>query len=74
MKIYMDGVDISGSFASGSPPASIADSDATLGIGAIGDGTSPFDGQIDDVKVWNYALTPLQIKNDYNNGSVRFGD
>ena len=33
-----------------------------------------FNGQIDDVRVFNYALTPLQIKTLYNeNSSIRFG-
>ena len=31
-------------------------------------------GLIDDVRVYNYALTPLQIKTVYNeNSAVRFG-
>lgn len=33
-----------------------------------------FDGLIDDVQIFNYALTPLQIKTLYNNGAVRFGE
>jgi hypothetical protein len=32
-----------------------------------------FDGLIDEVKVWNYALTAEQVRNEYNNGSVSFG-
>jgi hypothetical protein len=32
-----------------------------------------FDGQIDDVRIYNYALTPLQIEMLYNHGSVFFG-
>lgn len=37
-------------------------------------GTQYFQGMIDDVKIYNYALTPQQIKMDYNQGSaVRFG-
>lgn len=31
-----------------------------------------FDGQIDEVKVFNYGLTQNQINNLYNSGSVRF--
>ena len=31
-----------------------------------------FPGQIDDVRVYNYALTSEQIKTVYNNGSVNF--
>lgn len=31
-----------------------------------------FNGQIDDVKIYNYALTPEQIKQDYAGGAVNF--
>ena len=34
--------------------------------------TSSFNGQIDDVKIFNYALTPAQIKMDYSVGAVAF--
>ncbi len=33
-----------------------------------------FNGQIDDVRVYNYSLTEQQIKTLYNQGSVRFGE
>ncbi len=33
-----------------------------------------FDGKIDDVKIWNYALTPEQVKQEYNGGAVKFGN
>jgi hypothetical protein len=33
-----------------------------------------FNGQIDELKIWNYALTQEQIKTEYNGGAVRFGD
>ncbi|KKU99193.1 MAG: hypothetical protein UY33_C0035G0016, partial [Candidatus Amesbacteria bacterium GW2011_GWA1_48_9] len=29
-------------------------------------------GQIDDVKIFNYALTAQQVKTVYNEGAVRF--
>jgi hypothetical protein len=33
-----------------------------------------FNGQIDDVRIYNYALTATQIKTLYNeNAAVRFG-
>ena len=32
-----------------------------------------FNGQIDEVKVFNYALSPLQIKTEYNLGAARLG-
>ena len=33
-----------------------------------------FDGQIDEAKIWNYALTAEQVKTEYNGGAVRFGE
>ena len=33
-----------------------------------------FDGQIDEVKIWNYSLTAEQVMNEYNGGAVRFGN
>lgn len=37
-------------------------------------GSTYYSGQMDEVKIWNYALTSTQIKNEYNQGSaVRFG-
>ncbi len=35
--------------------------------------SSYFTGQIDDVRIYNYALTVTQIKDIYNGGAVRFG-
>jgi hypothetical protein len=31
-------------------------------------------GKLDDIRIYNYALTPAQIKNVYNeNSAIRFG-
>lgn len=37
-------------------------------IGMLGGSIYPFNGQIDEVKVWNYALTPEDIIREYNGG------
>ena len=54
-----------------------ADPDAAFSL-LIGNntiaGNSYFTGLIDEVKIFNYALTPLQIRDDYNQGAVRFGN
>ena len=34
--------------------------------------TSYFDGQIDEVKIFNYALTPAQVKTEMAGGAIRF--
>jgi len=33
-------------------------------IGALGDGTEPFDGLIDDIRIWNYTRTSTEIADD----------
>jgi hypothetical protein len=37
-----------------------------------GYGSSPLNGQMDDVRIYNYALTLEQIKQLYNNGAISF--
>ena len=74
--IYVDGISAA-TVASGSwqhivttIPYGIDANDVDIGrISA-----SYFDGTIDDLRIFNYALTPTQIKNVYNEGAaVRFG-
>ncbi|MDD3532351.1 MAG: hypothetical protein PHW57_03440, partial [Candidatus Shapirobacteria bacterium] len=43
-------------------------------IGGVDGGSEFFDGQIDDVRIYNYALTDEQVKTLYNQGAVHFGD
>jgi len=42
-------------------------------IGSLSCNAHYFNGQIDDVRVYNYVLTPTQIKTIYNNGAVNYG-
>ncbi|MBI2039505.1 hypothetical protein HYT18_00350, partial [Candidatus Microgenomates bacterium] len=35
--------------------------------------TSYLNGQIDDVKIFNYALTAVQVRTIYNSGGARYG-
>ncbi|MFH0892368.1 MAG: DUF2341 domain-containing protein [Candidatus Falkowbacteria bacterium] len=70
MRIYIDGI-LDGSDNCGITPYT---NDAPVSIGQIGGDTWRFDGQIDEVKIWNYALTPNQISQEYNGGAVRFGE
>jgi hypothetical protein len=44
------------------------------GSAISGWGYAAFQGQIDEVKIFNYALTATQIKTLYNNGAVSFGN
>ena len=42
-------------------------------IGAATNGAYEFGGLIDEVKIFNYALTSEQVKTEFNGGAVRFG-
>lgn len=48
--------------------SSITVDDAPLYIGSWNAGSSPLNGLIDSVKIYNYARTPAQIAWDYNRG------
>jgi len=50
------------------------DNALALQIGGESDEGNSFDGQIDEVKIWNYALNATQVKNEYAGGTVRFGN
>jgi len=50
---------------------SCSNTDVKIGSRSV-TSTYPFHGQIDDVRVYNYDLTPTQIKTLYNNGAVTF--
>jgi len=41
-------------------------------LGARGGTTFDYTGSLDDVKIFNYALTPEQVKQDYAGGAVNF--
>ncbi len=61
----------------GSTSIAASQSIAVTGSGwplSIGNGLpGPLQGQIDDVQIFNYALTPDQIKVIHNGGAVRWG-
>ncbi len=70
-KLYLDGVLIGA--ASNGSMGTITTSDGNPP--RIGEysyyaaGTAPFSGQVDDVRIYNYARTADQIKQDYNAGA-----
>ena len=43
-----------------------------LGTNAYAPGSGMFDGQIDDVRIYNYSLSAEQVKQIFNNGAVNF--
>ena len=73
LKIYINGkLDFTGSNKTANPAAGIR----PMVIGVFennGSYSEYFHGQIDDVQIYNYALTAEQIKLLYNEGTVHFG-
>ncbi len=61
---YIDGVEVNKTADTGS----IDTQDTTLYIGSDGGAASWFSGLIDEPKIYQYALSPAQIKKDYNDG------
>lgn len=68
VKIYLNGVlDKSGTFTKSLPQVAVQ---MTMGTeSATGFGTTYFQGTLDEVKIYNYALTQNEVKTEYNHGS-----
>lgn len=68
--IYIDGVsEVVANFPTGSFTGTMLDSSENVNIGCYGDGTGYFfNGIIDEVKIYNRALTAPEIKSIYNKG------
>ncbi|MBT4763486.1 DUF2341 domain-containing protein [bacterium] len=76
LRLYIDGIEDANSPTDITGYGDIDISDPLMiGAGTNGTGGSPgnfYTGQIDEVKIFNYALTNLQVKQVYNNGAVNF--
>jgi len=72
IKVYINGVN-KGNQAETDQIISL--SSTALSIARDSAGSGYFQGQLDDIKVWNYGLTSTQVKLEYNQGSaVRFSE
>ena len=67
-KMYIDGKYVASDIYSGNL---LDNSSSNLTIGGQTTNYS-YNGQVDDVRIYNYALTSEQIKTLYNNGAVNF--
>ena len=68
LRIYINGVEDANSPASASTCNDIDASVNAWTIGLTASGATPFNGLIDEVRVYNRALTPAEIKRLYNMG------
>jgi hypothetical protein len=60
MRIYVNGVEDNS--LSTSPAVTINANTLALGLGAQSNGASTFNGQMDEVRIWNIARTEMEIK------------
>ncbi|MDO8487707.1 MAG: DUF2341 domain-containing protein [bacterium] len=67
-KLYIDGVLSSQQDRSITTSATV--NDMTMGRFTA---ANYFEGQLDELRVYNYALTADQVKREYNNGAIFFG-
>lgn len=68
MLVYINGA-LRGTGDGSGAPATTDTNNLLIG----GSSTANFDGQIDDVRAYNYALTAAQVKNIMNDGAIRYG-
>jgi hypothetical protein len=67
MTLYVNGVQDKQSTSS--IPASVFNTSINMNIGARNNSNQFLNGQIDDVRLFNYPLTATQVQNIYSNGA-----
>ena len=70
MDLYVDGVNDGGGFGVNDNGGPIAHTAASARMGDDSLGNSFFPGSLDDVRVYNRELTPAEVKQLYNLGTV----
>jgi hypothetical protein len=70
--VYVDGVQV-GSATDTSSANTQNNSDVVIGNGGSSYNSRDFNGTIDEVKIFNYALTNDQVKAEYNTGAAVLG-
>ena len=69
MRIYMDGQEVGSELKSGGGGMISTNSSVGVNIGRNPDGYGEWDGRIDDVRIYNRALTGQEILHIYDSGS-----
>jgi len=73
LKAYVDGKQQTLDFQGTIPATTPNTSGNPVTFGENLDATDFYSGKLDEVKIFNYALTPQQIRDVYNSGAVRYG-
>jgi hypothetical protein len=69
LKIYLNGINVNVTYTGTIPTALLATSN-NASMGTLSDGLLAYDGIIDDLQIFNYALTPTQVKSLYSGGAA----
>lgn len=72
LTMYINGQDAGGSLVGTIANVDDISTSNSFAIGGESDGGLPMSGQIDEVKVFNYALNTTQMKTEMTGGAVRF--
>ena len=76
VKIYINGIEAT--YSSQQAGIGTVPNDSSIALYFGNDGYTGtdfgFKGQIDDVRIYNYALTEKQVEDAYNGGAVRYGN
>jgi hypothetical protein len=73
MKIYINGIQENGQTGkSGTLDYNSQNNDINIGSRGSYSNGEYINGRVDEVKIFNYALTPEQIRENYNAGAIRF--
>lgn len=69
-KVYIDGLDDTASTEWSLPPVGDLTNSVHLEIGATGSNVAPFPGTIDEIAIWDRALSPEEIETVYSMGAI----
>jgi hypothetical protein len=72
-EIYINGVDDNATDTGTVTNLGDLSNAVALRLGSESDGANYFNGLLDEIKIYRYALNPYQVRLDYNQGAVRFG-
>lgn len=65
LKVYIDGVEVAGSYTSGSHPASLYNGTANVELGSDNNKTGNWQGALADAKIYSQTLTATEVLEDY---------
>lgn len=74
IELYVDGILATAGSSSISAPSTLLDSPQPLQFGTAVPNSTPLNGKLDDIGIWNRVLTPEEIAAIYSASSLGMGD